>query len=296
MVAEQVRTVGAGGRARVTGPRDLADVRRIVDADPVANVFLDSRIAAVGLDRWRLGAQVWGYPDVGPLQAVCYAGANLLPLLDAGTGAEYSPDDAAAAFADRALSRGRRCLSIVGSRTSVVPVWARLEPAWGPARDVRDHQPYLVLDTEPEIAADPHVRAVRLDELDLLYPASVAMFTEEVGVSPELSDGGVAYRSSVAELVRSGRAFARIEGGQVVFKAEVGVVSPRVCQVQGVWVAPRWRGRGLAAPGMAAVARLARARCAPVVTLYVNDYNDRARRAYSEVGFREHATYMSVLL
>jgi predicted GNAT family acetyltransferase len=178
----------------------------------------------------------------------------------------------------------------------VVPLWAHLEPVWGPARDVREHQPYLVLDSEPAIAADPGVRPVRLDELDLLYPASVAMFTEEVGVSPEQADGGVAYRASVAELVRAGRAFARIEGGRVIFKAEVGVVSPRVCQIQGVWVAPRWRGRGLAAPGMAAVARLARARCAPVVTLYVNDYNERARRAYSDVGFREHATFMSVLL
>lgn len=296
MVAEQVRTAGAGGRARITVPRDLGEVRRIVDSDPIANVFLDSRLAAVGLDRWRLGAQVWGYPDTGPLQAVCYAGANLLPLLDAGTAPDYDRIDAAGAFADRALARGRRCLSVVGSRSSVLPVWARLEPVWGPARDVRDHQPYLVLDTEPKIRGDDRVRPVRLDELDVLYPASVAMFTEEVGVSPELSDGGVAYRASVAELVRAGRAFARIENGQVMFKAEVGVVSPRVCQIQGVWVAPRWRGRGLAAPGMAAVARLARATCAPVVTLYVNDYNERARRAYSEVGFREHATYMSVLL
>ena len=108
-------------------------------------------------------------------------------------------------------------------------------------------------------------------------------------------DGGAAYRASVTELVRSGRAFARFERGRVVFKAEVGMVSPAACQVQGVWVAPGHRGRGLSAPGMAAVSVLARRDLAPAVTLYVNDYNTRARHAYATVGFREHAEFMSVL-
>lgn len=281
---------------RLVGQCDLAEVRRLVDRDPWANVFVDARLAAAGLDRWRLGAQVWGYPSVGPLQALCYLGSNLLPLLDAATDPGFSREAAAGAFAARAAAAGRRCLSVVGTRTSVGPVWDRLQSVWGPARDVRGHQPYLVLDRDPTPPLDPAVRAVRPEEIDVLYPASVAMFTEEVGVSPELSDGGAAYRASVAELIRSGRAFARIERGEVVFKAEVGVVSPRACQVQGVWVAPRLRGRGLAAPGMAAVAALARSRCAPVVTLYVNDFNARARRAYRDVGFREHTVYMSVLL
>lgn len=296
MVAGRAVALDSLSLTRLTGQQDIAEVRRIVDTDPWANVFLDARLAAAGLDRWRLGAQVWGYPADGPLQAVCYLGANLLPILDAATDPAFSRAAAADAFAARAAAGGRRCLSVVGTRTSVVPVWERLEPVWGPARDVRGHQPYLVLDHASPHRVDPLVRPVTPDEIDVLYPASVAMFTEEVGVSPEIADHGAAYRANVAELVRAGRAFARIEHGEVVFKAEIGVVSPRACQVQGVWVAPRFRGRGLAAPGMAAVAALARARCAPVVTLYVNDYNARARRAYRDVGFREHTTYMSVLL
>src|SRR5205823_1051044 len=84
------------------------------------------------------------------------------------------------------------------------------------------------------------------DELDILLPASVAMFTEEVGVSPVGADGGRAYRARVNELIAVGRAFARIEDGQVVFKAEIGSVTPLACQVQGVWVRPELRGRGLA--------------------------------------------------
>jgi predicted GNAT family acetyltransferase len=65
--------------------------------------------------------------------------------------------------------------------------------------------------------------------------------------------------------------------------------------VQGVWVAPAWRGRGIGAAGTAAVVEYARTALAPVVSLYVNDFNTAARGAYARVGFREVGTYSSVL-
>jgi hypothetical protein len=147
----------------------------------------------------------------------------------------------------------------------------------------------------PAVPPDPLVRRVRREELDLLLPASVAMFTEEVGVSPLGPDGGGAYRARVRELIDSGRAYARIEDGRVVFKAEIGSVTPLACQVQGVWVRPELRGRGLAEAGMAAVVTDALRRVAPVVSLYVNDYNRPARAAYRRVGFTQTATFASVL-
>jgi predicted GNAT family acetyltransferase len=52
---------------------------------------------------------------------------------------------------------------------------------------------------------------------------------------------------------------------------------------------------GVAAPGMAAVLRYALADVAPVVSLYVNDFNTPARRAYLRVGFQEVGAFMSVL-
>jgi uncharacterized protein len=156
-------------------------------------------------------------------------------------------------------------------------------------------QPVMAISDDPLVPPDPLVRKVRLDELDTLLPASVAMFTEEVGVSPVGPDGGAAYRARVAELIRAGRSFARIEDGQVVFKAEIGAVTTLACQVQGVWVPPELRGRGHATRGMAAVAAEAMRAVAPVVSLYVNDFNTPARAAYRRVGFTEAGTFMSVL-
>jgi hypothetical protein len=103
------------------------------------------------------------------------------------------------------------------------------------------------------------------------------------------------YRARVRELVEAGRAYVRVENGEVVFKAEVGTAVHGVCQIQGVWVNPRYRRQGLAAPGMAAVVALARDHVAPVVSLYVNDYNHAARAVYERVGFRQVGEFGSVL-
>ena len=153
----------------------------------------------------------------------------------------------------------------------------------------------MVITGPPLVPPDPLVRRVRLDELDILWPACVAMFTEEVGISPTIGDGGASYRARLVQLIRSGRAFARIEERKVIFKAEIGAATPQACQVQGVWVRPEYRGQGLAAPGMAAVVVEAARSIAPVVSLYVNDFNAPARAAYRRAGFIDTGQFMSVL-
>ncbi|MSV74302.1 MAG: GNAT family N-acetyltransferase, partial [Actinobacteria bacterium] len=174
-------------------------------------------------------------------------------------------------------------------------LWRLLEPAWGPAREVRSNQPLLSMSADSPLPADPSVRRVDITELDILLPACIDMFTSEVGVSPVSGGAGAGYRARIAELIRSGRAFARVDGGRVVFKAEVGTVTEGVCQIQGVWVAPELRGRGLAEPGMAAIVGLARESIAPVVSLYVNDFNTAARKTYAAVGFEQVGTFATVL-
>jgi hypothetical protein len=284
-----VRTIPRSGALRVLDDRDTAAVLEFLDRDPIPNVFVTSRVRAAGLGPWRLGAEMWGYSDrdSGALRGLCYAGANLVPI---GTDAE-----AIAAFASRCRRQGRRCSSLVGPADAVGPLWRSLLPHWGDARDVRPDQPLMVASRKPRVQVDPGVRRVRPDEVDTLLPASIAMFTEEVGVSPTGGDGGALYRSRVAELVAAGRSFARFEEGRVVFKAEIGAVTQHACQVQGVWVDPALRGRGVGTAGMAAVVTEALSSIAPVVSLYVNDYNVAARECYAKVGFAEIGTFMSVL-
>ncbi|MEU6999059.1 GNAT family N-acetyltransferase [Nonomuraea sp. NPDC046570] len=273
--------------SRVLDDNDREEVLALLDNDPVANVFVASRVRTVGLNPARLGGQMWGFGPRGALVSLCYAGANLVPV-NAGSEAVH-------AFADRARRQGRRCSSIVGPSQAVELLWERLEPHWGRARAIRWAQPVMATTQKAPVPADPMVRRVRPEEFDILLPACVAMFTEEVGISPNGGDGGALYRTRVAELIRIGRSYARIENGRVVFKAEIGAVTPQACQIQGVWVDPSLRGHGYAVAGMASVVEAALACFAPIVTLYVNDFNHSARAVYRKVGFREVDTFMSVL-
>jgi uncharacterized protein len=276
--------------ARTLDESDEAAVTRLLASDPVAACVLAGRVEVAGTGPRSLGAPLWGLGSGRGLDAVCLAGANLIPF--ARPGAEC---DAAQAFAERARRAGRRCSTIVGPAASVAPLWDLLAPYWGPARDHRPRQPLLAIDSPPAVVPESRVRPVRFDEIDTLLPAAIAMFTEEVGVSPLRIDGGAGYRARLTELVRSGQALAWIERGEVLFKAEIGAVSRAACQIQGVWVAPALRGRGIGTAGTAAVVEYARSAIAPVVSLYVNDFNAAARTAYRRVGFREVGRYASVL-
>jgi uncharacterized protein len=272
---------------RLLGPADLPAVRDLTAQDPVVNVFVDHRARLTQLDpRW-LGGEVWGYEVDGRLVSACHSAANLVPV--------QATPDALAAFAERALSQPRRCATIVGPASSVGPLWRLLEPRWAPARETRWSQPHLEISGGPAVAPDPLVRRTDGSDLAALYPACVAMYTEEVGVSPEIGGGAELYRARVAQLVAKGWSFARIENGRVVFKAEVAAASPYACQVQGVYVDPSRRGEGLAAAGMAAVVSQALQEIAPVVSLYVNEHNVPARRAYERAGFQQTATFSTVM-
>jgi predicted GNAT family acetyltransferase len=277
--------------ARLLDERDGMAVRAVLASDPVACCMVAARVEVAGLDAWRLGGELWG-ADVRPmrngrLDGLCYVGPNLIPL--------RGNKAALRCFADRALRRRRMCSSLVGPAEQVLGMWAELEPEWGPPREIRGDQPLMAINSSPLVKADPLVRPVRPDELDRYLPAAIAMFIEEVGVDPRVGDGGAGYRARVAELIAGGRAFARFEGGDVVFKAEIGALSKSVGQIQGVWVHPDRRGGGLGTAGTAAVVERLVKGMNRTASLYVNSYNAPARASYQRIGFTQVGCYATIL-
>ncbi len=285
-----IRDRGTQGTVRVLDRRDLASAIRILSADPVQNVFVASRVRSAGLEQGSLGCPVWGYERDGVLRSLCHAGSNLVPV--------NADVDALAAWTEFA-GPNRMCASIIGPSEVAMELWQRLADRWGRSwsevRDVRPHQPVMAITEDPAAVCpppDPRVRRMTLEHWEAYTEAAVKMYTEEIGVSP-VQGNPAGYRFYVRQLITSGRAFGIYERGRVVFKADLGSVSSSVSQVQGVWLDPELRGRGLAAPAMSAVVRLART-VAPAVSLYVNDYNLAARATYTRVGFRQIGEFATV--
>jgi ribosomal protein S18 acetylase RimI-like enzyme len=272
---------------RVLGNADTLALRALAREDVVANVFILAHLDSTGTAAPTSGgASIFGVFDGETLLGACWAGANLVPVqLDPGL---------AGYVATAAHQTGRRYASIFGPADTVLALYSRFEQLGQVAHEVRAHQPLLSITGGPVIRANPALTFGRMQDFDRILPACAAMFEEEVGYSPFLG-GQEFYSRRVAGLIRQGHSLVHIDAeGTVIFKAELGAVTEDVTQVQGVWMNPDLRGRGQSAGYMAAVVNLSRT-FAPVTSLYVNDYNAKARATYERVGFEQVGTFATVL-
>jgi hypothetical protein len=268
--------------------RSRRELEELLDADPIVNAALRARLGiADSLNPSVLGGQLLGARRRGVLVGAAFHGGNLLPI---------GGDEMAWESLAREVGDSRRvCTSIVGRAEAVGGMWDVLSRSWGQARAHRPDQPLLVID-DPALlpTGDRRVRSVVAAEAEAYVAASAAMFEEELGVSPLRDRGGTAYRRRVGALIAARHAYGIVEAGRVIFKADLGAVSPATCQLQGVWVAPELRGGGLGTQALATVIRHALT-LAPTVSLYVNSFNEPARRMYRRLGMEQLATLATIL-
>ena len=265
---------------------DLPGLRRILDAEPIVNAVLAARVeSAATLRGARLGGDLVGIGAPGELRAACYLGGNVLPV--GGDRADWH------ALAEHAAAQPRLCSSIIADAEVAQALWPVLEPAWGPARMIRSRQPLLVTTSPARVPADPQLRLACLDDLDRYLPAAVAMLGEELGMAPLTGSARRAYRSRLAGLISARRAFVRLDDAATCCqgRGRRGLAPDREgarCRVL------RTAGDGASTAAMAGV--IAHALClAPSVSLYVNDFNEPARRLYQRLGMHQIATLSTIL-
>ena len=312
-------------RLTPVSPRRAGGVLALCSRDPVLCLPL-----AQQLERWKH----WGSGDVVVLgrpaapDAAAWSTGSLIV-----TGLTPRPElglpgagrASAQALAEHARPRLTRNGSILGTPEDVGLLWERLEAAGMRCREARWNQPVLVAPSPPGGLAAQAVarrqslswaargtRKARPEEETLVLPASVAMFTEEVGYDP-MSAGG-SYARNVSWLIGQGRSYILLDDGhggpalpdrpaRVAFKADVGGIwhapDGAVAQLTGVWTRPDLRGRGVGSVALASVVdAVRREHVGPGggVSLYVNDFNAPARALYDSLGFTPHGAFATVLL
>lgn len=208
------------------------------------------------------------------------------------------------------IARASRTIgSIFGNAPEVLSLWDLLHTRMNQPLSERPNQPLMLLDPTIDLNhlaqvptnTSPHlppitqpVRWARTSDQPSLLTASIAMFTEEIGYDPMTRDPQ-GYTQRVNDYIRAGRTLvATNTRGTVIFKVDIGLAHADICQLQGVWLHPAYRGQNLSAPLLAQACQLIRPRF-PQISLYVNDYNHRALALYQRVGFQQIATYASIL-
>ncbi|MBM7825646.1 ribosomal protein S18 acetylase RimI-like enzyme [Arcanobacterium pluranimalium] len=273
----------------------------ILERDPVSSIFLRS---AWEERSFRNGHFLAYRDDAGALSSLCWQGANLAPW-----GFDSNGLDQLAKYLSKETIFAN---SIVGPADQVMGLWEKIKWRFPTPRDVRPHQLSMVfqgVDSRFAIGAGSSwsvknsskatVRRAQITDFDIVYPASVAMFIEEVGYDP--STAGDVYPQRVKQLLRQGRTFVQIGRDpfglpRVEFKADIGILAGGVAQLQGVWTAPDLRGCGIATSALTQVLGMIGQDMASTISLYVNDYNLGAIRVYEKIGFATVGEFATVLL
>lgn len=261
------------------GPTEAGALARLLNGDPVHNVYLRSELRLLGT-----AAPWWCVSDGSELRAAVLAGPLTVP---------YLPDTDDAPRLAEATRAHTPAHLMVGPRRAVLALHA-CNDRRRPAREVRDPQPVMVVDRRRLRVLPPApLRGTTRRDIDALATAAGMMHREEMSSDSAPPDRS-AWRARMTQLVDRGWSWAWIERGEVVFKAELSAWTPEVVQIQGVFTAPARRGHGVATAGMVALCSML-LDSVPLVSLYVNGYNEAALRVYRRVGFEHHGDFATVM-
>lgn len=146
----------------------------------------------------------------------------------------------------------------------------------------------------PPAATDetPSLRLATPQDLHSVMEVHAKLSEEENGFNPLLEDAeGFAFRT--LRRIKQNRVWVWADaGGRLIFKADVVCNTSEVTYIEGVYVAPEMRGRGLGAHCMKALSRRLLEN-SESVSLLVDTKNAAALRAYAKAGFKLRSYYDS---
>ncbi len=225
------------------------------------------------------------YDGSGNVRGVGYFGRQVVIAAE---------DDAAI---DAFAAVGRRHFGermIVGPRETIAAYWQRVGPDHPAPRLVRERQYVMELQRGDLNAYDHSVvgRKARIDEWMQVADNSAMMIAQELEYDPRRSSPE--FTANVRAMIDRGLWWVGESFGRLCFYCNVGPWSPQTAQLQGIWTPPEMRGRGLATAALSAVCERLLT-MSPSLSLYVNDFNERAIALYDRVGFTTVAEFQTIL-
>ena len=138
------------------------------------------------------------------------------------------------------------------------------------------------------------LRRATLEDLDKVAPVQASLAEYESGINPlEVDPEG--FRARCARRIEMGRVWVLEKDGNLIFKADVQAQTPDVIYLEGVWVAPAERGKGIGRKCMRQLTQDLLTQTKTVCVL-VNEENERAHTFYRMCNFKVRGVYDSLFL
>jgi predicted GNAT family acetyltransferase len=141
---------------------------------------------------------------------------------------------------------------------------------------------------------DERLRRATPEDLDLIVPVHAGLAEAESGLNP-LDTDPEGFRARCLRRIEQGRVRVVVEGGRLLFKADVQADTPEVVYLEGVYVNPTERGTGI---GRRTLTRLGSELLLHTcrVCLLANEENERAHAFYRNCGYKLRGVYDTIFL
>jgi predicted GNAT family acetyltransferase len=206
--------------------------------------------------------------------------------------ARTEDDEALAAFAR--LAQERHVHVLVGDPEKIERFWRHYGRGGQQPRLICRE---LFFERRAPVEVSEPVPALRLaTTADLFQIAQVnaSMIRAESGVNP-LDGDATGFRARISQRIAKGRVWVLTKKGRLVFKAEVIADTPPAAYVEGVFVHPEERGKGVGRRCMTQLASLLLERSESVCGV-VNEQNRDAQVFFFKTGFKLRGLYDSIYL
>ena len=221
----------------------------------------------------------------GTIRGVGYFGRQVVLAAD--------DDEAVDALAAAGrTSRGERM--IVGPRETIARYWELVRAHHPKPRAVRDRQYVMMLDRSMLQPYQHSVvaRRARIDEWTAVADNSALMIAQELEYDPRRSSPE--FTTNVRAMIDRGLWWVGESFGRLCFFCNIGPWSPQTAQLQGIWTPEDLRGKGLATEALSAICERLFT-MSPTLSLYVNDFNEKAIALYDRVGFKTVSEFQTLL-
>lgn len=276
----------SGGRIAQKSVQALSEADReealaLLSEDPIGGVHLMGMLEDYGVVHPAHRGQFFGYYEDHKLAGVAMLGHSILIN---GTEASYPY------FAQASCKAKVQGHVIFGPRQQVESFWSYLEKLGWQTRLVRDYD-WLVSHRPAQPLKSLQLRKARIEDLEAVAEAHASMVFEGSGIDPRATDRQGFYHR-VAERIKRGRVWLKIEDGKFIFKADLIHQTREASYLEGIWTHPDYRDRGVATNCLAElVHRLFRKGSVPCLIVEVHEKS--ARRVYEKIGFVQTQAYQA---
>lgn len=244
---------------------------------PVHTVVMTSFILDNGLQSTLNRGEFYGCRDsAGKLEGVALIGHHTL--------VEARTPESLKALAFKAQSSKTAIHLVMSSGTSAEEFWSHMTIGLRDPRLVCVEKLFELSFPLAVAARTNNLRPATRAELYQVAAAQAEIAFGESGVNP-MDTNPEGFVKRVARRIEQGRVFVVVDDGTLIFKADIIAETSETAYLEGIYVAPQYRGRGIGSSCLAQLSQQLLTRVSNVCLLSNTSFED-AHASYRRAGFK----------